>query len=111
MDGEVPQLTALQAYFRAQRGSRQKFTLVVAVVCLVLLALLVVGQVAHFHPNQSDADHCQLCIVMHTLVPVAADCAEVVLVQFGAPAPQSDPIVVARQRQFRLFIRPPPVSC
>jgi len=111
VDGEVPQLTALQAYFRAQRGSRQKFTLVVAVVCLVLLALLVVGQVAHFHPNQSDADHCQLCIVMHTLVPVAADCAEVVLVQFGAPAPQSDPIVVARQRQSRLFIRPPPVSC
>jgi hypothetical protein len=34
-----------------------------------------------------------------------------VLVQFGAPAPQADPIVVARQRQLRLFIRPPPVSC
>jgi hypothetical protein len=48
---------------------------------------------------------------MHSLVPLAAACVEVVLVQFGAPAPQADPIVVARQRQFRLFIRPPPVSC
>ncbi|SPE28570.1 exported hypothetical protein [Candidatus Sulfotelmatomonas gaucii] len=80
-------------------------------MCLVLLALLAVGQVAHLHASQSDADHCQLCIVLHTLAPVAVAGAEVALVRFGAPAPQTDPIVVARQRQFRLFIRPPPVSC
>ena len=104
-------MTAFRAHFRAQSSSRQKLTLVVAGVCLVLLALLAVGQVAHLHANQSDADHCQLCIVLHTLVPVAAACAEVVFVRFGAPALQADPIVVARQRQFGLFIRPPPVSC
>ena len=111
MDGEVPQLTAFQAHFRAQRGSRQRLTLVVAVVCLVLLALVVVGQVAHFHPNQSDADHCQLCIVMHTVVPVAATAAVIIIVQLGASTPQAEPIVVARQRQIRLFIRPPPATC
>ncbi len=83
----------------------------VAVVCLMLLALLVVAQVVHLHPTQSDADHCQLCIVMHTLVPVAALIATVVLVQLGASAPQAAPVVVAHRRQIRLFIRPPPISC
>ena len=83
----------------------------VAVLCLVLLAMLAVAQVAHLHPNQSDADHCQLCIVMHTVVPVAATAAAIVIVQLGASTPQAEPIVIARQRQIRLFIRPPPVSC
>ena len=79
--------------------------------CLVLLALLAVAQVAHLHPDQSDADHCQLCIVMHTLVPVAAAAAVIVIVQLGASTPLADPIVVAHKRQVRLFIRPPPTSC
>jgi hypothetical protein len=34
-----------------------------------------------------------------------------VLVQMGAPASQAEPFFVARQRQSRLFIRPPPASC
>lgn len=83
----------------------------VAVVCLVLLAFLAFAQVTHLHPNQSDADHCQLCIVMHTAVPVAAAAAAIVLVQLGTSTPQAEPIAMARQRQSRLFIRPPPVSC
>lgn len=84
---------------------------VVAGLCLILLALLAVAQVAHLHSNPTDADHCQLCIVMHTLVPAAATAAAVVLVPLGASAPQAEPITVARKPQSRLFIRPPPVSC
>jgi hypothetical protein len=84
---------------------------VVAIVCLVLLALLSVAQVAHLHSSDTDADHCQLCIVMHTLAPVAAAAAAIVMVQLGASAPQAEPIVIVLQRQLRLFIRPPPVSC
>lgn len=80
-------------------------------VCLVLLATLAVAQVTHLHSNDTDADHCQLCIVMHTVVPVSAAAAVVVIVQLGASTPQVEPIVVARQRQIRLFIRPPPASC
>jgi hypothetical protein len=76
-----------------------------------LLATLAVAQVAHLHSSSADADHCQLCIVMHTAVPVAAVATAVVLVHVGASAPQAEPIVVVRQRQSRLFIRPPPVSC
>jgi len=93
-----------------RKRSRTGFLPVVAVVCLGLLAILAVAQVAHIHPDQSDADHCQLCIVMHTVVPVAAAAAVIVIVQLGASAPQADPIVIAHQRQIRLFIRPPPVS-
>ena len=100
--------------FRSRRfgkcGRGTGFLPVVATVCLVLLALLAVAQVAHLHADQTDADHCQLCIVMHTVVPVAAAAAVVVIVQLGASAPQAEPVLIARQRQIRLFIRPPPIS-
>jgi len=99
--------------FRSQWfGNRGRigFLPVVATLCLVLLAILAVAQVAHLHPNQADADHCQLCIVMHTAVPAAIAAAVIVIVQLGASAPQAEPIFVARQPQFRLFSRPPPVS-
>jgi hypothetical protein len=77
----------------------------------VLLATLAVAQVTHLHSNPVDADHCQLCIALHPAVPVAAVAIAVVLVQLEASAPQAEPFVVARHRQLRLFIRPPPVSC
>jgi ABC-type hemin transport system ATPase subunit len=69
-----------------------------------------VAQVAHLHADQTDADHCQLCIVMHTLVPAAIAAPIIVLVHLGASAAQAEPIAIAHQRQIRLFIRPPPVS-
>lgn len=97
--------------FRARRGVRYKLAPAVAGLCLILLALVAVAQVAHVHPNQTDGDHCQLCIVMHSVVPVVTTAAIVILVEFGTPAPQAEPVAVARQRMFRLFIRPPPVSC
>lgn len=83
---------------------------VVAVVCLILLALLTVAQVAHLHSNQADADRCSLCIVMHSVVPAAVVSAAIVLVHLGVSASQAEPIAQTSQPQFRLFIRPPPVS-
>ncbi len=104
-------MTGLKTIFRGKRGVWPGFLPAVAMVCLVLLATLAVAQVTHLHSNDTDADHCQLCIVMHTVVPVSAAAAVVVIVQLGASTPQVEPIVVARQRQIRLFIRPPPASC
>ncbi|MGB8031166.1 MAG: hypothetical protein WCF30_16065 [Terracidiphilus sp.] len=104
-------MTGLKTIFRGKRGVWPGILPAVAIVCLVLLAMLAVAQVTHLHSNDTDADHCQLCIVMHTVVPVAAAAAVVVIVQLGASTPQAEPIVVARQRQIRLFIRPPPISC
>jgi hypothetical protein len=80
-------------------------------LCLVLLAMLAVAQVAHLHANETDADHCQLCIVMHTAVPTVAAAAVIVIVQLGALAPVAEPVFILRKKQIRLFIRPPPVSC
>jgi len=75
---------------------------VVTLLCLVLLALFAVAQVAHVHSDESAADHCPLCISMHSAAPVEA-------------APVSAPLVlletVIRHRDTKLFIRPPPAGC
>jgi len=84
---------------------------VAAVVCLVLLALLAVVQVAHTHLLDSDADHCPLCIVMHTAAPVAVMAAVVVLVQMESAAPVFEAHAVVRHWHPKLFTRPPPKGC
>jgi hypothetical protein len=90
--------------------ARPGFLPAVAILCLLLLTLLAVGQVTHVHSNQSDADHCTLCIVMHTVAPVTATVAAIVMVQVGIPAPLLEPNAVVRQRYSKLFIRPPPTG-
>jgi hypothetical protein len=75
------------------------------------LALLAVVQVAHIHPVENDADHCPLCIVMHSAAPVAVTAAVVVLVQIEAPTPIFEPRAVTRSWHAQLFIRPPPSGC
>ena len=104
-------MTGLKTAFRGKRGAWPGLFPAVAILCLVLLAMLAVAQATHLHSNDTDADHCQLCIVMHTVVPALATAAVIVIVQLGASAPLAEPVVVARQRQIRLFIRPPPASC
>ncbi|MGO8932252.1 MAG: hypothetical protein ACLPLZ_07645 [Terracidiphilus sp.] len=104
-------MTGSETTLRGNRGFWPGFLPAVAVLCLVLLAMLVVAQVTHLHPDQSAADHCQLCIVMHTVVPVAAAAVVILIVQLGAATPHADPILVAFQPQICLYIRPPPASC
>jgi AhpD family alkylhydroperoxidase len=81
------------------------------VVCLILLALLTVVQVAHMHPLDSDANHCPLCIAMHTAAPVAAMAAVVVLVQAGTPTPVVEAHAVVRHWHPKFITRPPPFGC
>ena len=81
------------------------------VVCLVLLALLAVVQVAHMHSVGTDADHCPLCIVMHTAAPVAMAATVVVLVQIEARTAVFEAQPVARHWHPKLFTRPPPTDC
>ena len=83
----------------------------IAAVCLVLLAMLAVAQATHLHASQSDADHCQLCIVMHTTIPAVAAAAIIVMVQLESLAIVAEPVFILRRRQTKLFIRPPPASC
>ena len=82
----------------------------VVLVCLALLALLTVIQVAHVHSVETDADHCPLCIVLHTAAPVAAAALAIVLVHIEAVTPIVAVHPVATVWHPQLFIRPPPYA-
>ncbi len=95
----------------SDRRVKQQALNAAAVVCLVLLALLAVVQVAHVHPLESTADHCPLCIVMHSAAPVVMAAAVVTLVRVGTPAPVFQVrAAVSSCWHPSLFIRPPPLG-
>ncbi|MGP8268660.1 MAG: hypothetical protein ACLQLH_01205 [Terracidiphilus sp.] len=103
-------MTGLQAQIRGD-GRRKPGALPAAtVVCLFLMALLAVVQVAHLHTLESDADHCPLCIVMHSAAPVAVAAPAVVLVKIEAHAPVYEARAVVRHWNPKLFTRPPPAG-
>jgi hypothetical protein len=80
-------------------------------LCLALLALLAVIQVVHTHAAGTDADRCPICVVIHTVAPVAAAAPMVVLVQVDRPAPAFEPRSIVRYWHATLFTRPPPSGC
>jgi hypothetical protein len=84
---------------------------VAAVVCLMLMALLAVVQVAHFHADQSDSSGCPLCVAMHTVAPATGMAAVVVMVLLGTAAPIAELRALVRFWNPQLFTRPPPASC
>ena len=94
----------------ASRPARSRPFAVATVVCLLLLALLAVVQIAQVHPLESDSDHCPLCIVMHAVAPVAVTAAAIILVQVGTPAPILETRAVIRHWNPTLFTRPPPLA-
>jgi len=75
------------------------------------MALIVAVQVTHVHLNNSEANQCALCVVLHSAAPVAAAAAIVVLVPMGAPTPVLETRAIARHWHPQLFTRPPPASC
>jgi hypothetical protein len=80
------------------------------VVCLVLMALLAVVQVAHFHSNPNDASTCALCVAMHSASPVGVTAASIILVQLGFHAPIYRARALIRYWHPQLFTRPPPAD-
>ena len=90
-----------------RRGSINSLP-VVTLVCLILLALLAVAQVTHLHTSDSDADHCPLCIVMHSAAPVAVAAILVVMVQVGMLAAPVEARTAVRYWNPKLYTRPPP---
>ncbi|MGA2808971.1 MAG: hypothetical protein ABSE87_12620 [Terracidiphilus sp.] len=104
-------MTGFQPHFSGDSRRKPRAFGVAALLCLALLALLAVAQVAHMHPLESDADHCPLCIVLHSAAPVAVMAPAVVLVAVGTPAPVFEPRTVIRHWSPKLFTRPPPTGC
>ncbi len=101
-------MTTFQPQFRRENRAKSGALPVVAVLCLVLLALLAVVQVAHIHATETAADHCPLCISMHSAAPVEASATAVVLVQIGTPTPVVPVRAAIRNWYPKLFTRPPP---
>jgi NADH:ubiquinone oxidoreductase subunit K len=95
---------------RSTRFVTPRKVVVMTLMCLALMVLLAVVQVVHVHPLQSDADHCPLCIVLHTLAPVSVTPAIVILVQMGTLARVAEVRSVVRPWFSRLLTRPPPIS-
>ncbi len=81
-------------------------------VCLILLALLAVAQVMHVHTSASDADHCTLCVAMHSVVPIVIMLITVVLVKIDLLTPGFLEVpAITKYWHPTLFIRPPPADC
>jgi hypothetical protein len=78
------------------------------VVCLVLVALLVIMQIPHLHQTPSDAEHCALCVVMHSAAPVTVAAVLIILVQLGISTPVVKARAILRYWHPQLFTRPPP---
>lgn len=102
-------MTALRPWISSTRRVRPS-AYVVVLVCLALLALLTFIQVAHVHTVNTDADHCPICVVLHTAAPLAVAAAIIVLVQMQAFVPQVEVRPIRSHGQRQLFIRPPPSS-
>ncbi len=76
--------------------------------CLLLLIFMAFVQVAHVHSTAADADHCPICVVMHSVVPVAAVAAAIVLMHRSEPLAVHKAVSVIRPWHCILFNRPPP---
>ena len=104
-------ITGFQARLRrSRRPARPVAFAAMMLVCLVLLLLLTVVQVTHIHASAQDADHCPLCMVLHTAVPVAATAGVIILVQLATAAPVLQVRAAALPWHAQLFTRPPPAS-
>jgi hypothetical protein len=109
---EDASVTGMQAHKRRDQGQRPSTLQTVTALCLILVAVLVVVQVMHLHRTESDADHCPLCIVMHSVVPIAVMVAEVFLARVKTPALDFLEVhAIVRRWHPILFTRPPPTSC
>jgi hypothetical protein len=104
-------LTALQTKFRGTGRRKLSAFRAAALLCLVLLALLVTVQVAHNHLTESDADHCSICIALHSAVPIAVMAAVVVMVRAGDAVQLAEARPIVRYWNPKLFTRPPPADC
>jgi hypothetical protein len=78
------------------------------ILCVCLLAIVMLVQVAHTHPFNSDADHCPVCVVMHCAVPVAATVAIILSTPTTAAVSLVTTLPRASIWHFELFNRPPP---
>lgn len=79
-----------------------------SLICVLLLSLVTFVQVVHVHPAAADADHCPICVVMHSAAPVAVIAPAIVFVRAASAVPVPVLHSVVRPWHCTLFNRPPP---
>jgi hypothetical protein len=105
-------LKAILANTRTDHRPKLSALKVMIAVCLVVLMLLALVHVADAHSATNAADHCPLCIVMHTVTPFVIMAVVMVLVRIGTQAPEfSEARAIIRYWHPNLFTRPPPAYC
>jgi hypothetical protein len=105
-------LTSIREHLQRDYRSEPRSIWPAVVVCLVLIALLAMAQITHVHAVDGDADHCPLCIAMHSVVPFVALVVAVVLVRISSTAPPLREIsAIVRYWHPALFVRPPLAAC
>ena len=105
-------LTGIRAHSRSDLPAKLSALRVAIAVCLALLLLLAVVHVAFAHSVDTDADHCSLCIAMHSVVPFLVMIVAVLLVRIGTAAPVLlETRTIIRYWHPTLFNRPPPAGC
>jgi hypothetical protein len=104
-------LTRIRTHSQGYLLAKPDTVRVAIAVCLVLLMLLAVVHVAFAHSVDTDADHCPLCIVMHSVAPLLVMIVTVLLVRIEAARPVLVEIRALVQYWHPiLFTRPPPAS-
>ena len=98
----------LRTASKGERASALTQTRGILVLCLLMLALLLLVQVAHTHPFTADADHCPICMVMHSAALVAVAAAILMSVSMVEAIPVALAQPRARVWHYELFNRPPP---
>ena len=105
-------MKAILANTRTDHRPKLRALKVMISVCLVVLMLLALVHVADAHSATNDADHCPLCIVMHTVTPFVIMAVAMILVRIGTRAPEFfETRAIIRYWHPNLFTRPPPACC
>lgn len=82
------------------------------VLCLALVSVAATAQVLHFHSDElvNTPKHCSICLVLHSVVPVAHSVHldfSLQITAFRAAGVDSD--CQSAAESFALFSRPPPL--
>lgn len=95
-----------------QSGSKHQHGWVrwAAIACVLLLVLAATVQIAHSHPLTRTADHCSICLALHSALPAEVTHAVCPHGFTGQGTLPYVPLAPARCWNHSLAIRPPPTA-
>jgi hypothetical protein len=99
-------------WFREKPENRRSHLLRSAAIwlCLGLIAVLSIAQVAHCHKDAAHTDNCAICVVLQHAAPMAAAALAIVLVAVDRLAPAAfSPCRIGRSPR-ACRVRPPPAN-